>query len=280
MKDSYIYVVKPIDADHFLQLSNYFLCFFRTTKGTLVEMRKVKLFCLPYAGGSSAAIYYKWKKYLDSNIEVVPVELAGRGRRMSESSYDSMLNAVEDVYNIIKPIIKDCDYAFYGHSMGTIIAFELCRKIMSENERQPLHLFVSGRYPPSTRRAEKYLSRLPDNIFLEEVCKLGGTSTEIVANKELCDIFVPILKADYRIIEEYKYINSDKKFNCGITAFNGKGDTEVSYNEVKEWGKHTLLQNPIYEFEGNHFFINDKIAEITEIINSTIYGIITESACY
>ncbi len=242
-------------------------------------MRKVKLFCLPYAGGS-AAIYYRWKKYLDSNIEVVPVEIAGRGRRMSESFYDSMLNAVDDVFNIIKPIIRNCDYAFYGHSMGTIIAFELCRKIMGENERQPLHLFVSGRYPPSTRREEKYLSRLPDNVFLEEICKLGGTSTELVVNKELCEIFVPILKADYRIIEEYKYINSDKKFNYGITVFNGKGDSEVSYDEVKEWGQHTLLQNPIHEFEGNHFFINDKIVEITKIINSTIDCIVSQSDCY
>lgn len=251
---------------------------FRTTEGILVEMSKVKLFCLPYAGGS-AAIYYKWKRYLDSNIEVVPLELAGRGRRMSESLYDSMLNAVDDIYNNIKPIIRDCEYAFYGHSMGTIIAFELCRKILDENERQPLHLFVSGRYPPSTKRAEKHISKLPDSIFLEEVCKLGGTSTELVVNKELCDIFVPILKADYRIIEEYKYINSDKMFNYGITAFNGKGDTEVSYNEMKEWGQHTLLQSLIYEFEGNHFFINDKIAEIAEIINCTIDCIISES-CY
>ncbi len=242
-------------------------------------MRKVKLLCLPYAGGS-AAIYYKWKKYLDSNIEVVPVELAGRGRRISESFYDSMLNAVDDIYNIIKPIIRDCEYAFYGHSMGTIIAFELCRKIMGESERQPLHLFVSGRYPPSISRAEKYLSRLPDNMFLEEVFKLGGTSTELVDNKELCDLFVPILKADYRIIEEYKYINSDKKFNYGITVFNGKADLEVSYSEVKEWRQHTLLENPIYEFEGNHFFINDKTPEITEIINNTINCIISESICY
>jgi medium-chain acyl-[acyl-carrier-protein] hydrolase len=232
-------------------------------------VRKVKLLCLPHAGGS-AAMYYRWKKYLDSNIEVTPVELAGRGRRISESLYDSMLNAVDDIYNIIQPIIRECDYAFYGHSMGTILAFELCRKIMDTNERQPLHLFVSGRYPPSISRKEKYLSRLPDNLFLEEVCKLGGTSVELVENKELCDIFIPILKADYKIIEEYEYIDSDKKFNYGITVFNGKGDSEVSYNEVMEWGKHTLLQSPIYEFEGNHFFINDYIAEIAEIINSTI----------
>ncbi|QNU67643.1 thioesterase [Ruminiclostridium herbifermentans] len=239
-------------------------------------MSKIKLFCLPHAGGS-AAIYYKWKKYIDSNIEVTPLELAGRGRRISESFYESILSAVDGMYNTIKPIIRDCDYAFYGHSMGTIIAFELCRKIMDTNERQPLHLFVSGRYPPSIKRAERYLSRLPDNMFLEEICKLGGTSDELIKNKELCDIFVPILKADYRIIEEYKYIDCDKKFNYGITVFNGKADPEVFYNEVKEWEKHTLLQCPIYEFEGDHFFINDKIPEIAEIINSTIDCIISKS---
>ena len=248
-------------------------------KGILFGMRKIKLLCLPYAGGS-AAIYLKWKKYFDSNIEVVPLELAGRGRRMSEDFYDSMLNAVDDIYNIIKPIISDSNYAFYGHSMGTIMAFELCRKIMSTNERQPLHLFVSGRYPPSASRAEKYLSRLPDDLFLEEVCKLGGTSTALVDNKELCEIFIPIIKADYRIIEDYKYISSDKKFNYGITAFNGKSDTEVSYNEIKEWGQHTLLQASIYEFDGNHFFINEKAVEITKIINNTIDCILSESACY
>ncbi len=236
-------------------------------------MNKVKLFCLPYAGGS-AAIYGKWKKYLDKSIDLVPVELAGRGRRMSESFYDSMSQAVDDTYNIINPLIKQGDYAFFGHSMGTIIAFELCRKILDKGGRQPLHLFVSGRYPPDLKTESEFLSRLPDNEFLQKIFKLGGTSAEIIENKELREIFVPILKADYRIIEEYRYINSNKKFDYGITAFTGKDDLEVSFSDIKEWGKHTTAQSLFYEFEGNHFFINGKITEITEIINSTLKSVI------
>lgn len=236
-------------------------------------MKKVRIFCFPYAGGS-AAIYGKWKKYLDKSIELVPVELAGRGRRISESFYDSMSQAVDDIYNIINPLIKQGDYAFYGHSMGTIIAFELCRKIMDKGDRQPLHLFVSGRYPPDLKEESKFLSRLPDDEFFKEIFKLGGTSVGIIENKELRDIFVPILKADYRIIEEYRCINSNKKFDYDITAFTGKADSEVTYSEIEEWKKHTTGQNLVYEFEGNHFFINDKIIEITEIINSTIKSVI------
>lgn len=232
-------------------------------------MKKVKLFCFPYAGGSSA-VYSKWKKCLDNRIELVPVELAGRGRRISENFYRSMTDAVDDAYTILKPLIEDCDYAFYGHSMGTILAFELCRKILDNRESEPLHLFVSGRYPPNIKRENKFLSRLPNNEFLNQIFKLGGTSPEVVQNKELMDIFVPILKADYRIIEEYEYINFDKKFDYGITAFNGKADTEVSSSEIKEWGKLTTAQFSLYEFEGSHFFINDKMQDITGIINNTL----------
>lgn len=242
-------------------------------------MSKVKLICLPYAGGSST-IYYKWKKYLSDSIELVPIELAGRGRRMKEEFYESMSQAVDDVYNIINPLIKESDYALYGHSMGTIIAFELCRKLINERERQPLHLFVSGRYPPSVAREKKYLSRLPNNEFINEIFKLGGTSSKLIDDKELRDLFIPILKADYRIIEEYKYIDINKKFDFGITAFNGKADTEVTYSEIKQWQNHTIAKNIVYEFEGNHFFINDKFVEITEIINSTIDSIISKNMYY
>ncbi|PYG85689.1 surfactin synthase thioesterase subunit [Ruminiclostridium sufflavum DSM 19573] len=232
-------------------------------------MKKIRLLCFPHAGGS-AATYNRWKKYLDSSIEVVPVELAGRGSRMKDCFYDSMPEAIDDVCSIISPLIKNCDYAVYGHSMGTIIAFELCHRLMEEGRREPLHLFVSGRYPPNIKRDEKYLSRLPDREFLDEIFSLGGTSKEIFKSRELLDIFIPILRADYRMIEKYKYTSYNKKFNFGITAFNGRADAVVSYDEITEWRQHTAARHPVYEFDGDHFFINEKTEEITEIINSTL----------
>lgn len=215
-------------------------------------------------------IYKKWNKYFDDNIKIIPIELAGRGKRMSEKFYKDMGSAIDDAYKIASPVIKDGEYAFFGHSMGSIIAFELCHRVIREKERQPMHLFVSGRYPPDVLEKNRHLSKLPDDEFQQEILKLGGTDKEVFNNKELCNIFIPILKADYRIIEDYEYINRNQKFNYGITVFNGRSDEDVTYGDALEWGKHTSVGSSIYEFDGGHFFINDKAEEITDIIKKTI----------
>jgi surfactin synthase thioesterase subunit len=232
-------------------------------------MKKINLLCLPYAGGSSV-VYKKWGRYFDESINIIPVELAGRGKRLSENFYKDMESAIDDIYKISAPFIEEGEYALYGHSMGSTIAFELCQRIISENKRQPVHLFVSGRYPPDVSKKSKCLSKLPDKEFMDEILRLGGTSKEVFDNKELCSLFVPIIKADYRIIEEYKYINRNQKFNCGITVFNGRSDEDVTYEDALEWGKHTSVGCGVYEFDGDHFFINNKAKEITDIIKKTL----------
>ena len=232
-------------------------------------MKRVNVLCFPYAGGSSL-IYKKWKQYFDDNIDIIPIELAGRGKRISEKFYNGMDGAIEDIYNIVSPIIEEGDYAFFGHSMGSTIAFELCHRIINENQRQPIHLFVSGRYPPDISKIKRHLSRLPDNEFQQEILKLGGTNKEVFENKELCNIFIPILKADYRIIEEYKYIDRNRKLNYGVTVFNGRSDEDVTYSDMLEWDKHTSVGSTVYEFDGGHFFINDKAREIADIMKKTL----------
>ena len=82
------------------------------------------LFCLPYAGGSEVA-YYKWKKYLHPSIELIPIELKGRGKRFNEIFYESLEEAVDDIFENIKDKIINNDYAIYGHSMGSLLSYEL-----------------------------------------------------------------------------------------------------------------------------------------------------------
>lgn len=91
-------------------------------------MTKIKLFCLPYAGGSSV-IFNSWKQYIDPSIELVPIELAGRGKRINEPLYNGVNDAVEDVFGLIKNKITDTPYALFGHSMGGMISYELAQKI-------------------------------------------------------------------------------------------------------------------------------------------------------
>lgn len=231
-------------------------------------MSKMRLYCFPYAGGS-AAVFNKWRTYLNRKIELVPVELAGRGIRFREAFYGSMFEAVNDLYSRLSPTLTQGPYAFFGHSMGSLLVYELCHKIMAENRIGPVHIFLSGKSPPHLKKETKLLHTLPIEKFKEELYEIGGTPREVLENQELMDIFIPILKADYQIYETYEFTPRDTKLKAGITVFNGISDN-IGYEAMLEWGEYTSGSSEIYQFEGGHFFIHQHTVEIVKIINETL----------
>lgn len=228
----------------------------------------MKLFCLPYAGGSGT-IYYKWKKHLNPSIKLEPIELKGRGKRFNENFYETLQEAVEDIFQNIKDKIVDDEYAIYGHSMGSLLGYELYHKIASKNLRIPKHIFFSGYKPPSIKRKEKLIQRLPDEEFIKEVIDLGGTLEELLDNKELLQLFIPILRSDFRMLENYVYKDRRDKIQCNISVLNGKED-RITLEEILAWKNHGDKGFKVYSFEGGHFFINTNIESITDIISETL----------
>ncbi|MEM5672660.1 thioesterase domain-containing protein [Bacillus cereus] len=109
-------------------------------------MNTVKLICLPYAGGS-ARIYNTWVHLLDEKIEVVCPELAGRGKRFNEPFYKNLKEAVDDIYKNIEPIVNSGPYALFGHSMGSLLTFELYYKLKREGHCEPEAIFFQGKLP-------------------------------------------------------------------------------------------------------------------------------------
>ncbi|MCX7922799.1 MAG: thioesterase domain-containing protein [Clostridia bacterium] len=234
-------------------------------------MSKIKLFCLPYAGGS-AMVYSKWKRFLHNSIELCPIELAGRGKRFNEPFYESFGSAVEDVYNLVKSQIDDSKYAIFGHSMGSWLAYELILKLKESNYPEPVHAFFSGRYPPHIKHREEKIHMLPDDEFMSKILKYGGTPKELAENKELLAIFIPILRADYRILETNDERPEICQLGYGISVLNGIEDAEVTQNDLDEWEKYAGESFNLYEFDGGHFFINDHTQKIVDIINRTLLG--------
>lgn len=225
------------------------------------------LFCLPYAGGSEV-IYYKWKKYLNSPIHIEPIELKGRGKRFNENFYENLEEAVEDIFENIKDKILEDDYAIYGHSMGSLLAYELYYKIYNENVKLPKHIFFSGYKAPNIPKKRK-IHLLPDREFIKEVIELGGTPQEVADNEELIQLFTPILRNDFKILETYLYKEKKDKIQCDISILNGKKDN-ITLEELLAWKNHVDKGFKVYNFEGNHFFINDNVENITKIINVTL----------
>ncbi|MDQ1355588.1 MAG: Thioesterase [Acidobacteriota bacterium] len=237
-------------------------------------MKKFKLFCLPYAGGS-AAMYNKWRQYLDRRIELHPLELAGRGRRIYDPLYDSIAEAVDDVYKIIESQLDQMPYCFFGHSMGGIIAYELALKIKNLQRPQPVHIFFAGRGAPNIPgEDEKNFHQLPEEEFKKEILELGGTPREFFEHPELLDVLMPMLRSDFKIAETYKFPEAGeiKPLDYDISVFIGK-EEEVTAGQMHGWREHTAGICTVYYFPGEHFFINEETERIVKIINHTLLSI-------
>jgi surfactin synthase thioesterase subunit len=234
-------------------------------------MKKLKLFCFPYAGGSGA-VYNKWRKYLDKRIELAAVELAGRGRRIYDPLYDSTAEAVEDVYGMINSQLNGLPYSFFGHSMGGIIAYELARKLKELKRPQPVHIFFAGRGAPHVpAKDDKTIHQLPEQEFKKEIIELGGTPAEFFEHPELLDVLLPMIRSDFKISENYTFEEGREiePLAYDMSVFIGKQE-EVTAEQVHGWKDHTTGVCTVYYFEGEHFFINHQMERVVKIVNRTL----------
>jgi medium-chain acyl-[acyl-carrier-protein] hydrolase len=228
-------------------------------------MTKTILFCFPYAGGS-AVIFNSWRKYLAPSIEIRPVELRGRGRRISEKMYDDTTEMIDDVFHVIKNTAGQSTYALFGHSLGALIAYELAQRIRKEQLPPAKHLFFSGRGAPHIKRNdEKIYHLMGEDEFEEEVLKLGGTPPEFFKNPELVDLFLPMLKNDFRLAETGIDTEIIDPLDENITVFLGTED-DLTAEQCEEWKKHSNGACHIKYFEGGHFFLHENVPQIVNII--------------
>lgn len=224
-----------------------------------------KLFCIPYAGGS-ANIYSSWRKWLDNDIELIPIELAGRGSRCGESFYTCWESATSDLYTQITAQIQPGDiYGIYGHSMGSWLAYEVLKKICVTDLEQPHEMFFSGNTPPFLEPKEDKISHLPDREFIQKIVDMGDTPLEIF-DDAVIDYFLPPLRNDYILVEHYRHDYQDINYFGNIHAYFGKDDV-LAPGEIEKWCSYHHRNFEIQGFESGHMFIKDCKREVVEKIN-------------
>ena len=232
-------------------------------------MNKIKLFCFPYAGGSSV-LFYKWKQYLNNEIELMPIELAGRGKRINEPLFTDVPAVINDVYEIVSNRINGSPFALFGHSMGGMISYQLCQKLREMNYPLPMHVFFSGRSAPHIKRPdEKKYHLLEEEEFKKEVINLGGTPPEFFDHSELLEVFLPLLKNDFKLAEADIHNGEIHPLDINISVFLGK-DEDLTTEQCDGWKKHTKKLCSIHYFEGGHFFLNDETEQIVRLVNNTL----------
>jgi medium-chain acyl-[acyl-carrier-protein] hydrolase len=157
-------------------------------------------------------------------------------------------------------------FAFFGHSLGALIAFELTRELRRRSGPIPIELFVSGSSPPHQPYPHHIIHNLPEDELLEELRQLGGTPPEILQHKELMALLLPALRADFAVRETYVY-QEGAPLSCPITAFGGLSDPWYSRESLEDWRTHTTSAFSSHMLPGDHFFLTESQSAILEVIS-------------
>jgi medium-chain acyl-[acyl-carrier-protein] hydrolase len=220
---------------------------------------RLRLFCFPYAGGG-ASIYRGWSAAADGDIEVCPVQLPGRETRFREPAFDRMELLIDALLETIWDHL-DRPFAFFGHSMGALVAYELTRCLRRHGGRLPSHLFVSAHRAPHLPDRDPAVSHLPDAELLEKVREMGGSDDEALCDADLMEILLPMLRADFALCERYRY-RPEPPLPCRLSAFAGSDDATVPLDEARPWERHTTGPFTLRVQAGDHFYVHSARDEL------------------
>lgn len=232
---------------------------------------QLRLFCFPFAGGGASA-FRGWPAAMPGGVELCPIQLPGRESRWNEPSFSQLSSLVETLAQVLHPMLT-CSFAFFGHSMGALIAFELARQLRRETGESPVHLFVSGAHAPQRPDRDPPIRGLPDSAFLAELKRLNGISDEVFENRELIQVLLPTFRSDLTLCETYAYV-SDEPLDCPISAYMGEQDHKVELEDLAGWSIHTRRIFRFSMFPGDHFFLVAHRQSLLRVLSAELKDIL------
>jgi len=214
-----------------------------------------RLFVFPHAGAGASV--YRLAAHLPDSVEVCTLQLPGRESRFAEPA----LTSLDDAVAVLAPLVAehtDLPYAFFGHSMGSLIAFETARRLRALGGRLPDRLFLSGMRPPGLPDRDPRHG-LPDDELL-------ATAEFAGLDAELKELLLPVLRADLTLCETYVY-RVEAPLPCPLTVLAGSGDESVTEAELAGWREHTSASFDVYLFPGApHLYVRGAEPRLAEII--------------
>lgn len=212
---------------------------------------RVRLFCFPYAG-AGPSIYHSWAKLAPASMELCAVQPPGREGRFRDPPFRSMEPLLQHLELELLPYL-DRPFAFFGHSMGALVAFELARRLALRGLPIPCHVFVSAsRAPHLADTAKTY--NLPDQRLIEILRRGQGTPAELLVNSETLLFFLPCLRADLEVIETHIHVKGEP-LACPISAFGGLHDPRVLPYHLAAWERYSRGRFKLVMRPGGHFFL-------------------------
>lgn len=219
----------------------------------------LRLYCFAHAGGSAAA-YLPWRGMLGPGVDVRPVQLPGRGGRFGEPAFTGMAALADAVASAIADDARQ-PFAFFGHSMGALLAFESARRLQAAGGPQPALLVVSGCAAPRRLAPARGLHRMNDADLTAALADYQGTPPELLAHREMMALLLPMIRADFAAVETYAW-TPGAPLAMPIAAFAGRGDADTRTASIEHWADETTGAFETQWFEGGHFFVQSARDEV------------------
>jgi len=235
---------------------------------------RARLVCFPHAGGS-ATYFFPVSAALAPEFEVLAVQYPGRQDRRSDPFIDTIDKLADRIHEALLPVIKP-PFAFFGHSMGASLAFEVARRLEERDDLVPVMVFASGRRAPSRVREENVHLR-DDAGIAEEMRRLGGTDARMLDEPELLEMFLSATRNDYRAIERYRR-GTEARISAPIVVLTATDDPLTTVEEAHSWSEHTGGGAKTHLFDGGHFYLQQHAAAVIDIISADLHGELIKQA--
>jgi medium-chain acyl-[acyl-carrier-protein] hydrolase len=223
-----------------------------------------RLFCFPHAGGGTSSTLSRARE--GAELRIVPVRLPGRESRFSEAPFDR----IEPLIAALAPAMERCldrPFAFFGHSMGAIVAFELARELRRRGQPQPRMLIASGARAPRFRLHHVAPPDADDEELLSDLRRLSGTPDKLLGDEAALAAVLPALRADARLYRHYVY-RPEQRLDCPIRAYGGEDDADITTAHLEAWAGETTAPFAFRRFRGGHFYLHtchdEVLAALTE----------------
>lgn len=225
------------------------------------------LVCFPHAGGS-AGYFHPLSAALSPDVEVVALQYPGRQDRRAEPFPAELPSFADAIAAVLAAAPDGRPFAFLGHSMGAILAFEVAVRLQQAGRTGPERLFVSGRRAPSTVRDERVHLRA-DAGLVAEMRRLAGTDARLLEDPDVLAMILPATRADYRVIETYRW-RPGPPLDCPISILIGDSDPKATVDEARAWERHTGRGSSLHVFPGGHFYLAEHAAAVVDLVRAEL----------
>ncbi|GAA1274255.1 hypothetical protein GCM10009665_72240 [Kitasatospora nipponensis] len=223
---------------------------------------RLRLICF-HPSGAGSIFYREWAQKLPADVEVLAVQLPGRETRIMEPCLTEYRETVERLHSAVRPYL-DRPYALFGHSLGALLAYGVALAAQRDGDPAPARLLVSGSGGPGSVHPKRGRGGWSEEDLIEDLRTMGGTPEEVLRNRDLLDLILPVLRADFTICDTFDD-QGRPQLDCPISVFGGLDDF-TGAEDLARWESATRAGATVRTYPGGHFFLSEPSPAAPEVL--------------